>query len=368
MKKLPRRSVFATVASMAFLLCECAADAPPAPHTASPTASSANSTAGAAKTTDTPSIPGTVTASTTSTTTDETKNKDNPPPTGTETSGDGADGQNLADPPGDAGDAEVTKLLEDCGATDVINAPPQKVVLEKHMFAIPFTRQEFTVTATLSGTLDIVTNGIGTTMTDTISVSALTGLFHLFAGGTAAAQAAAVSGTIEMTSVPFKDMGNLAKYPQYKGIVCTIIPATQIVNRTGGKTTTVTFETPVPSAISPRAIAARYATELGDKKVFDHLTATVVSSDNPVLQGKSNLTGSVTVEKVSPNFLKITADTAFKVTSTFESPDVTNAIGLVPVLTYYMKNRDLIAVVVDTSGVTGGQLVNFLDTSTVTQP
>ena len=355
MKQFSRQSILSIVASLVLFLCGCNAESPPAPHTSDLTGASTTSTAGTAEATPTPSPAAAETA-------DNSQAKDDTPQADTETAKDGG-GQNLADPPSDAGDDEIAKLLDDCGATGVIDAPPEKVILEKHMIAIPFTRQVFTVTATLTGTLDIATNGIGTTMTDKISVGALTGLFHLFAGGTAAAQAAAVSGTIAMTSVPFKEMADLSKYPQYQGIVCTVIPATQIVNKTGGKTTTVTFPTPVPSAISPRVIAARYATELSDKKVFDNLTATVVSSDNPVLKGKSNLTGSVTVEKVSPEFFKITADAAFKVTSNFESPDVTNAIGLVPVLTYYMKNRDVVAVVVDTSSVTGGQRVNFLDST-----
>ena len=173
-------------------------------------------------------------------------------------------------------------------------------------------------------------------------------------------QAAANSGSITFDNLPFQDLLGLNKYDQYKGITCTLMPATKVVSRLGGKNTVATFNPPLPAAISPRALLSRYQTEIGDKKVFSNLTASIVSSDDPALQGKSQVTGSVTIERVSLSGSDVAADIAFTVTSNFETPAITNALGMIPSVTYYINTnqKDLLANTVDLTSV-GSPVVNF---------
>ena len=161
---------------------------------------------------------------------------------------------------------------------------------------------------------------------------------------------------------------SLNTYSQYKGVLCTLVPATQVASNVGGHSTVTTFDPPLPASLSPRAVAARYQTELGTQKVFSNLSASIVNSNDPVLSGKSNITGTVTIQQVSATAtlggVNIAADVAYQITSNFESAAVTNALGIIPSVTYYISaaKKSILAVVADTSSVGGttSGVVNFI--------
>ncbi len=137
-----------------------------------------------------------------------------------------------------------------------------------------------------------------------------------------------------------------------------------VVNERGGYETTVTFDTPMPSSLSPKASAARFAKEIGKSRTFDDIKATIENRDNPALKGKKSVTGSVSVKKVSAETevadgsggkKQIVADLAYEITYDFGSPEVTYALGFASKVTYFIshKKKDLVANIVDTTSVSG---------------
>ncbi len=284
--------------------------------------------------------------------------------------GDEADDLNSEGEDGDA----AAKLTEDCGGKGLTDKDPDDVVYEKTIESLKVTNTSQqpivgAVTAVVQTSLDIRVTGKETEQTTKVTLVSITPpLAKLFADGQVKAQ----EGTTTLTNVPFKEYPNLNKDKQWDGVLCTFVPVTKIENGRGGKSTVTSFDPPLPSSVSPKAVPGRYKEEIGDKRVFKGIKATVKSSDNAELKGTKTITGDVTVEKVDPEGdfddgeggkKHIKADLAYKITYDFEDAKKTFAIGLPPIVTYYISHskKDLVANTVDTTETgTSGAFVVFI--------
>lgn len=300
----------------------------------------------------------------------------------TEGSGEGADptgaGEGEGDDLNDLGEGEdgdaAAKLTSDCGGTGVTDKDPEDVVYEKTIESLKVTNESEQplvgkVTAVVQTSLEIRVTGKETKQTTDVTLVSITpALAKLFAEG----QLKANEGTTTLANVPFKEYPNLSKDKQWDGVLCTFVPVSKIENGRGGKSTVATFDPPLPSSVSPKAVAERYKEEIGDKRVFKGIKVTIKSSDDPELKDVKTLTGDVTVEKVdadtevddgSGGKKSIKADLAYKVTNDFGDAKKTFALGLPPVVTYYISHskKDMVANTVDTTETgTSGAFVVFI--------
>lgn len=262
-------------------------------------------------------------------------------------------------------EAKIKRLLADCGANDIDSSDPNKVIYEKTLKSLPINKTVLIIKVKVESTLKISVTGKESKQDSTVEVKEVTGPFSELARAEADRQAKESSGLATLTNVPFDQYSSLADHEAWKGIVCTFVPITQIVNERGSKKTTVSFDPPLPSSISPKAVASRFKHEIGKKKIFDDIKATIKESDNPALADKKSISGSVTVRKVAAKTevddgaggtKKIKADIAFEMTYEFGTPQETFALGMAPVVTYYIsyEKKDVVANIVDTSGASGG--------------
>lgn len=268
-------------------------------------------------------------------------------------------------------DPAVAKLIDDCGGEKVVKAGPNDTVFTAAMSALGFSVAQSGVTVHLGGSLSISSTPSQTKMAVNIKVASISGLFSIFAGGEANKQAAQNSGTMTYTNVPFSTLPQLGgQYPEWRGIVCSVPAASELVSQIGGKSTTVKFDPPLPTSVQPIAAQSRLDLEIGDQKVFSNIKATVVNSDNVQAKSLGTVIGKVTITKVSPTATvkddkgvthKIDADSAYHIVYDFQSPKVTHMLGLTPEVTLYIKSstHTTIANTVDTSAV-GGSVVTFV--------
>jgi hypothetical protein len=289
----------------------------------------------------------------------------------TEGEGEGEEeGEESEEESGVSSEEQAKALLADCGASDIDNTDTDKVIYEKDLKSFPVSKQVLTVTVKVESTLKVVVTGKETRQGALVEVKEVTGLFSGLAKTEAERQAAESSGASVLTNVPFSEYSKLSEFEGWSGVVCTFVPVTKIVNERGGKKTVATFDPPLPSSVSPKATAARYKAEIGKKRTFDDIKATITDSDNPALDGKKSVTGSITVEEVDPEAevddgaggkKKIKADAAYRVTYDFDTPQITFALGMAPVVTYYISHekRDLVANTIDTSEA-GGAVATFM--------
>jgi len=261
-------------------------------------------------------------------------------------------------------EAKIKALLTDCGASSVDNNDLDKIIYEKDLVSLPLKKNLILVNVTIESTLKIKVTGKETTQDSLVTVKEISGPLQGLAKSSADKQAADNSGLATLTNVPFDKYSELSKHAAWEGVVCTFVPITKIVNERGGYKTTVNFDTPLPSSLSPKAAASRYAAEIGKSRVFEDIKATIEGSDHPALKDKKSVTGSVSVKKVSAEQSvdngsggkeKIEADIAYTVTYDFGSPEITYALGLAPKVTYFVSydKKDLVANIVDTTSVSG---------------
>lgn len=265
---------------------------------------------------------------------------------------------------GETSEAKLKQLLTDCGANDIDQSDPNKVLYEKTLKSLPVTKTILIITVKVESTLKISVTGKESKQESLVQVKEVTGPLSELARTEAERQAKESSGLATLTNVPFDQYSSLSDHETWKGIVCTFVPISKIVNERGGKKTIVTFDPPLPSSISPKAAATRFAAEIGKKKTFDDIKATIKESDNPTLADKKSISGSVTVRKVAAETevddgaggtKKIKADIAFEMTYEFGTAKETFALGIAPVVTYYINyaDKDLVANIVDTTAASG---------------
>jgi len=271
-----------------------------------------------------------------------------------------------------AEDPAVTQLINDCGGAKIIKAAPTETIFSENMKAIGFTAPpQFGVTAHLGASLSISATPSKTTEEVKVDVKSLDGFFALFGVGEAKDEAAKNSGTMTYTSVAFNALPQLGDHnPDWRGIACSVLASTGLDSHMGKNTTTVTFDPPLPTSVQPAAAQSRIETEIGDKKVFSNIKASIVKTNHPLLKNLTSVTGTVTITKVSPKVTvkedngtvhNISAESAYLMTFDFKSPAITNALGMIPSVTLYLKNstRTMVANTADTSAV-GGAKVTFL--------
>ena len=266
------------------------------------------------------------------------------------------------------GGPSLEQVLKDCGGGDAAQAGPDDIIYEKSLKSLPIVKTVLIIKVTVESQLDIKVTGAKTVQDSKVKVASIEGLLSGLAKGEADRQAAANSGASTLTNVPISEYGGLSDHKAYDGIVCTVVPATKIDNRRGGKKTVAEFDPPIPASISPRAIGARYEAELGKKKVFQGIKVKILESDNPDLEGQKTLTGTVTIEKVAKEIQvddgaggkkTVKGDVAYRMTYNFKNPKATFALGFAPSVTYYIdhEKHDLRANIVDTTSVEGGVAV-----------
>lgn len=266
-------------------------------------------------------------------------------------------GDDFTPPPGTDGDVEkqLLKLIEDCGAAQVISAKPEDVIYQKSARSEPVSKTQSVVTVTAATDLSITAKPGVTQQSMTVRILGVSGLFQKIARAKAEEQAAAKSGSLSITNLPFDEIPTMAdKNPQWDRIKCTVIPTKEIRANRGAYTTVAKLDPPAPTTLSPRAVAERYAEELGNGRNFSAITATIVSTNHPDLQGQTMLTGTVSITQVSPEYTaggrSLRGDIAYKVVTNFGSPAATFALGFMPEVTYYINyaNHDFAGMVSQT--------------------
>jgi hypothetical protein len=281
--------------------------------------------------------------------------------------GDGTTGANTGDDlggaeGGDNSDDAVQALLSDCGGKDFEDAKDDTVIYEKNLVSETVHVKVLILDAEATTTVGIKVTPVSYVQDAKIDVikPALTPTIEKLL-------VKKNTGKTTFTTVPISKYSSLSDHAAWEKILCTFVPATKVENERGSKTT-AEFDPPVPINLSPRAAATRYEEEIGEKKVFNDLKAKIISSDNRALKGKTEVTGSVTVEKVAANAeidngdsgkLQIKSDIAFKVTTNFESPAITEALGLAPEMVYYVSyaKKDLVANILDTKEPLTGKVI-----------
>lgn len=270
---------------------------------------------------------------------------------------------------GDGGAEEaIKKLLADCGGGDAAKAGPDDVIYERSVTSLPIVKNILIAQIVATTKLDVRVTGAKTEQTSTVTIGALEADFLKKLAEKSAAEN---SGKVTLTNVPISKYSELSKDKIYDGVICTFVPATAIENTRGGKKTIASFDPPVPTAISPRAVAERYEAEIGKGRTFDGIKVTVKESDHPALKGKKELTGKVTVAKVESTRsvddgkggkVDVKGDAAFEMSFDFEGPAVTYALGLPPKVTFFIdhEKHDLAANVVDTAGIENGGTAVFI--------
>lgn len=277
---------------------------------------------------------------------------------------------------GGGGDSEgtdpaVQKLLDDCGAGDAINAQPGEIIYQKTGASLPVKSSKTVLGITVTGTAvtDIkitatpeVATQEATVRIVAIEPASLSGV----AKSQAEQQAAQNSGTTKYLNVGFSDIPGLGDaHPIWEKVTCGIIPANGVESTRGTTMAKVKFDPPAPLALSPRAVAERYSEEIGDSRVFDGITATVVSSNRPELEGKTTVSGKITFTKVNPEVnvdgKTLKGDIAYKMVANFESPAVTYALGLIPEVTFFISHakKDFAGNIADTK-VEGNPVVTVI--------
>lgn len=266
-----------------------------------------------------------------------------------------------------AADATMAQLTDDCGGESLMAAAADATILQKNSSSAPVTQTETGVTATLQTDLSIVASKAKATQTMNVRIVSLDGPFFILpiARPIAEQKAKDNSGSTTITNVNANEIPALGdKHPVWGNVICSIVPGVRVDSTRGSTSASVSFDPPAPLALSPKAAMARFVAEVGDQRVFDGLKATVLSSNRAELSGKSTVSGRITITKVSPtatvNGQTVAGDFAYKVTTEFESPAVTYALGLVPEVTYYFRgsSRDFGAMVADTK-VSGNPVMSF---------
>lgn len=247
---------------------------------------------------------------------------------------------------------DLEQLLKDCGAPPSTGTPnPDEVLLEKELSSVPFV-------VSLLGPLDflgftdihlqadvslLITREKSSQVLEPRALSSFVDSFLGVIGN--------MKTTTDKLNVPFSKMPVLSQTEPWKGVLCTVIGATQITNSSGGRTTVSTYDPPIPAAVSPKAIAERYDLEIGSKKVFSNIEMKVTSSNDPALNGVSKIVGKVTIERLEDRNMYysygedgvVPSDLAFRMISEFGTSDQMKALGIVPLAKFYINHskRDL---------------------------
>lgn len=258
-------------------------------------------------------------------------------------------------------------LLDDCGASSVIRNNPDEVYFRRKVSGSPFNTTRNGVTSKLRMTSEWeVSPGIYKHHV-LMKVIQLVNAEGANATKIAETNAQDRSGEIKFTTIPLREMyAFVDQNKDWSKVFCSIVPASQVEIKRASISTVVTFNPALPVMLSPMANAKRYLEEIGDRRDFRAITATIVSSNDPILKDKSTVIGNVTISKVGPVFKSDTAtingDIGFQIQIDFGSTEITSALGLVPSSTYFLVfSRKAYAGSIVQTRIAGEDPVIFVD-------
>lgn len=239
-------------------------------------------------------------------------------------------------------------LARSCGA-DV--GQPQQELLGYRLVGVPVTQSgrrdvpglggiDYTVTVT--GTLQLSANLLASTATPRFNAAAQPAAVQNVANEEAAKR----SGSIATDFLPFAERPQLGgKNAGWDGILCAIQPGVRVTAELGDSRVVSEFDPPLPTLVSPKVDASRYAAELGAERIWMGITARVLQSRNPAVTSGSTIAGTARLRSIPASFevaaaggapRSITADHAFELSYDFGGPEVTSALGLTPVTRFYI--------------------------------
>lgn len=243
-------------------------------------------------------------------------------------------------------DEDLNQILPQCGIDDLSNRNRrtfETIMKYKYIRTINSGIAVATVPLTsildLSGTLALTTLDVG------VEVGTVSGTSEL----AAVTDVTSINKRADELSTQFRGPATAFSVPRnsnfekdYKGILCTITGADRLENKRGGYFTESSFAPPFAPNISPIAIRKRYTTELGVFRFFKNITATVTTTDNPILTVGKVYKGSILVEKI-PHVKEtaigtIRGDTAYRVTNRFGTDAETLALGFHLWTEYYIDH------------------------------
>lgn len=258
-------------------------------------------------------------------------------------------------------DDAIKNLLDDCGITEIAAKEPNEVVyssdLKSYMMRSPDSeRPNYYAEATMD--LKTTASKLQTDMNFRVNIH---GVFNNGSPVTLAraweiarSKANEKSGQIKFENFPFEKMISIgATHQDWERIVCTIQPGIKVISSRGAYESTVSFDPPLPYSISPRANSKRFAEEIGENRNFNEITATVLSTNHPLLRPSQQIKGTISISKIpstlNHNGQTIHSDLAFVIKTNFGGEKATNALGLVPEMKFYIDfdKRDYAAFIFD---------------------
>ncbi len=266
-------------------------------------------------------------------------------------------------------EAEIAKLLKDCGVTQAQLNDPTTPLFKKTVRSYPKTFNGSFNAFVISGTYEISIKVI-------IDISATLGEarqkteFEVTGTPTKAAQTAQEKvspnrGVMISKIMSVDERSKLtADNKDWEGIFCTITPAKSAIIDKGGFNKKLVFEPALPTAVSPKAVASRYKAEIGAGRTFK-TTVKVESSSDPKVPAGKTVEGTVKITPIDPaltldngtNKTTVTTDLAFVIENDFGGPKATAELGMSPKTIMYFKDQDLKIIVADTGDPQMGQLV-----------
>ena len=248
------------------------------------------------------------------------------------------------------------QISQECGVAGKDISDPNAIMLQKTMKGWPRLEQgtKFIISykVVVIPVVNISATASQTTTTTSFNITAES-LFESLAIKQAEKRVEPFRGTDTSYGVDTGERISLGgKYPEWQGIYCTISPDKKLESNKGGNSISIEFEPPLPSSVSPLAMATRYQKEIGAGKTFTNITARVLSSSDPNLATGTTAVGTVRITPVQPTVqieslsrgvISLAADSAYRIESDFGGPEQTRRMGIDTVRTIYLDhaNRDI---------------------------
>lgn len=263
------------------------------------------------------------------------------------------------DPTGDTTAASIQESIEDCGAQDMFAADPTQVVYRKKSASVPFITTVGPLKIKTEVILHVEVSPTRTIQKSEINVISVDGLFSSFAVEGAQNEAQKNTATLVIETVAPNDYARLSsKYKIWRGINCTLVAARRLTHIKGDITTVVRFDPPLPISLSPKPIARIFEAEIGNHRRFQNIKATIERSNHEKLRGLNAIMGNIAIKKISSHGNShsavntagsITPDVGYHMLYNFDSPEITQSLGLAPEISYFIshQSRDLVATIID---------------------
>lgn len=266
------------------------------------------------------------------------------------------------DTPADGG---IAALLQSCGVTEQELNDPTTVLFEKDFTAWPKVYHGNFNAIVVSGTyvVSVTTKlHVKATLAETRQTTDFDVTGTPDKAVTQAKETAAPNkGTTISRSISTEERTKLGSSNRdWNGILCAISGTKSMVVDKGGSNRVYSFDPPLPSAVSPRASAARLQTEIGAGRTFSNIVLTVDSSTDAKTAVGRKITGSVTITPMTPRLTlqvgatgqqtTIQTDVAYKIETDFGGPQATAALGFMPMTAMYISTatKSLRVIVGDT--------------------